>query len=185
MLITSGSCGTAFRVASLAPHPKRYVTIMFRLLCTFLFLLPQAVYAQELLNWARAIGSDEGKPVSIRFREAPPKNIKIQDYPNLVIIRWDYVPENDSGMPGTKLFELMADVENAFAEKIENKNNAFLTVSFLGNGVREWQIYTKSTGVLAEDFNQAVSHFQELPLELATELDPNWEAYFAFAHIQE
>jgi len=51
--ITSGSCGTAFRFASLAPHPKRYAqgTSMKLLATFFLFIFATNAYSLEISDF--------------------------------------------------------------------------------------------------------------------------------------
>ena len=146
-----------------------------------LILVAFSVFAlSDDSSWSMAEGWDEGKPVIIRFRESVPSGVKKFDYPHLVVIRMEYEPFDSIGMPTPETYQTLVDVEEAFSLAIEENMNAYMMVSFLGNGVREWQVYTKDKAVLQATFNRALEDIESLPIGLFSELDPAWSAYYRF-----
>lgn len=153
------------------------------LLIILLFkILGNNLFAHEEMNWAIAIADIEGKPLSIRFRQEVPAGIDLNDYPYLVIIIWEYLPENESGFPAPEINEFMGEFENSFYDAIEG--NAYLMMAFLGNGTREWQIYTKDVAKFKADLKIATKKFDYISLKLSEQKDLGWKTYFELRPIQ-
>ena len=66
----------------------------------------------------------------------------------------------------------MANIENALDEALEPTKKALITVTFLGNSIREWQLYSGDVQETQESINQALSEFREYPLSITNQQDP-------------
>lgn len=129
-------------------------------------------------SWLITAGQEEGKPVSIRIMDSAPLGISVGDYPNLIIIRWNYTTDDESGMPASSLFQEMVEIENALTDEVEKSGIVFLTATFLGNGVREWQFYARDSVEMQKSLNKTLAMYRKLPLTISGEFDPSWNSYF-------
>jgi hypothetical protein len=131
-------------------------------------------------KWAVAQGEDNGLPLIFRVRSQEPHGIDISLYPNLMAVSWSYEPVNVSGMPPPDVLRRMEQFEDALDSELEAVQSAFLTVIVTGNGVREWQWYSRDTQETMENINKALSPHEPFPVEFSLQSDPHWEAYHRF-----
>src|SRR5262245_31906247 len=94
-------------------------------------------------GWAIAEGEDGGKPLIIRFRNRRPPGIATQKYRHLVAVSWPYEPDNEGGMPPQDQVTDMQLFEDLLQAALEGPRQAYLTAIVTGNGVREWQWYSR------------------------------------------
>lgn len=127
--------------------------------------------------WAVATGHDGGKPLIFRFREVVPPDISKPEFPNLLAISWQYDPDINNGMPTPKDNERMVLLEDLLEKALEGKKQSILTAVVTGNGVKEWQWYSRDAKTSMQIINEALSGHSEFPIQISTEHDPEWSAY--------
>ncbi|MDD3358133.1 MAG: DUF695 domain-containing protein, partial [Parabacteroides sp.] len=48
---------------------------------------------------------------------------------------------------------------------------------YTGGGEKTWIFYTRTVRVFGERLNEALASFETLPIEIYTEVDPDWDEY--------
>ena len=59
----------------------------------------------------------------------------------------------------------------------EKDKLAIQTSVYTGGGEKIWVYYTRTVRVFGERLNEALKDFEQLPITIYTELDPEWEEY--------
>jgi len=80
-------------------------------------------------------------------------------------------------MPSDELAEKMESVQEAMAKAMEKDKLAILTGVYTGGGEKTWIFYTRTVRVFGERLNEALESFELLPIEIYTEVDPEWDEY--------
>jgi hypothetical protein len=135
--------------------------------------------------WTIAEAEDDGKPLIFRIRNGKPAGVATEKYRNLIAVSWPYEPGNDSGMPAQDQVAQMGLFEDLLMPALEGPRQAFLTVVVTGNGVREWQWYSRDAGETMALVNKALSNHEPFPVEFSVQDDPKWQGYFRFQDILE
>ncbi|MFH1998218.1 MAG: DUF695 domain-containing protein [Planctomycetota bacterium] len=130
-------------------------------------------------NWSVATGQDNGKSLVFRIRTAPPDGVTKKEYCQLVVILWK-CDGGENGMPNSADNQKMVLLEDLMDRAIEDSGQAFLTVVVTGNGVKEWQWYTKSEAEFMSLLNRALSGHEVFPIQISAQPDPEWSAYMNF-----
>ena len=117
-------------------------------------------------------------PVIFRIRTLPAK-LNRADFARLIAVSWRY-EVHDSGMRSPEERDRMDLFEDLLTPVLETPENAILTVVVTGNGVREWQWYSRSDVETMELVNSALAGQDPFPVEFVVQDDPNWEAYTRF-----
>lgn len=60
---------------------------------------------------------------------------------------------------------------------MEKDKLAIQTSVYTGGGEKIWVYYTRTVRVFGERLNEALKDFEQLPITIYTELDPEWEEY--------
>ena len=63
------------------------------------------------------------------------------------------------------------------AKAMEKDKLAILTGVYTGGGEKTWIFYTRTVRVFGERLNEALESFELLPIEIYTEVDPEWDEY--------
>jgi hypothetical protein len=128
-------------------------------------------------EWMVATGKDAGFPLILRIRSAFPPGVDKSEYPTLLAIRWDYQPLKDNGMPSPKERARMEHLEDLLSDRLESRDQSYLTAVVTCNGVREWQWYAKDPQEAISHINSVLSGIAPFPTQISTQADPEWSAY--------
>jgi Family of unknown function (DUF695) len=131
-------------------------------------------------SWKLAQAEDNGKPLIFRIRNTPPPFARMEQFPLLLAICWNYESPNDQGMPSKADADRMGELEDLLMPAFEGKQKAFLTVIVTGNGVREWQWYARDKDAVMKLVNEALGQKESYPVEFVFQDDPDWQAYSRF-----
>lgn len=130
-------------------------------------------------TWTGAEGEKDGTPFLLRFRPHLQDFITTNKYNKRLTILWRYNSDDSSLMPSDEEMELMQDVEDALIDTLENDVQSVLSFVYTGQNQREWQWYSTDMNETGKRINEALSDFDELPIELSAEDDPEWSEYNA------
>lgn len=127
--------------------------------------------------WFTALSeTDNGRLLFISGRDQLVSFIRSGKWRERVEITWKY--EGDAkGMPPDALARQMEAVQTALQQAVEKDLQAILTGVYTGDGERVWVFYTRGVPVFGERLNRALASFEQLPISIYTELDPDWEEY--------
>jgi hypothetical protein len=120
-----------------------------------------------------------GQPLIFRIRSQKPA-VASKTYRHLIAVSWPYEPMNESGMPAQDEAAQMGEFEDLLQTALEGPGQAYLTVVVTGNGVREWQWYSRSGEETMALVNEALSNYEPFPVEFSIQDDPRWEGYARF-----
>ena len=88
-------------------------------------------------------------------------------------ISWRYT----GAMPAEELSVQMEQAQELLKKAVEKDKLAILTGIYTGGGERCWVFYTRTVRVFCERLNEALRELPTLPIELAAEMDADWEEY--------
>jgi len=128
-------------------------------------------------RWFAAEGKKDGFPVLIRGRGHLKPLIGLKSHPNILRITWDYVPDENSGMPKKDIVKTMAIFEEAIFTALEKDNHCIFYNIYLHNGIKEWSAYCSNIDGLMEKVNKALFGHEQFPIEMVVESDPEWKDY--------
>ena len=133
------------------------------------------IAAANLAPWNIAESDNGGMPRLIRYRTDLAPFIARSDYPQRLVIIWEYDADNLNGMPSTEQSETMKSFEDALVETLDSDRLAVLAFVLTCNGSREWHYYINRVEEVGLRINTALSEFPKLPIHLQVENDPEWE----------
>ncbi|OUS27584.1 hypothetical protein A9Q99_14160 [Gammaproteobacteria bacterium 45_16_T64] len=128
-------------------------------------------------RWFAAEGKEDGFPILIRGRGHLKDLVGTKSHPHILRITWDYVPDENSGMPSRDLIASMASFEEAIFGALEKDNLCIFYKIYLHNGIKEWSGYCSEIEVLQEQINKALFGHEQYPIQMAIENDPEWKDY--------
>jgi len=129
--------------------------------------------------WSAGEGENDGTPFILRFRPNLQAFIATGQYNKHFIITWPYESDNTSLMPDEEELDLMTAVEDALVDIFENDVQCVLAFVYTGQNQKDWHWYSKDITETGNRLNTALSDFEVLPIELASEDDPDWAEYNA------
>ena len=128
-------------------------------------------------KWFTALSeNDNGDLVAIYGRDELTEFMQSGKLKERVEITWKYTPA-EQGMPSDAEAERMEAVEVALRKAMEKDKLAIQTSVYTGGGEKIWVYYTRTVRVFGERLNEALKDFEQLPITIYTELDPEWEEY--------
>ncbi len=130
-------------------------------------------------TWTGAEGENGDKPFLLRFRPHLQDFITTNKYNKRLTISWNYDSADSSLMPGDDELELMQDVEDALVDTLEKDIQSVLAFVYTGHNQREWHWYSCDINETGKRLNEALADFDQLPIELSAEDDPEWREYNA------
>ncbi len=133
------------------------------------------IAAANSAPWNIAESDNGGMPRLIRYRTDLAPFIARSDYPQRLVIIWEYDADNLNGMPSTEQSETMKSFEDALVETLDSDRLAVLAFVLTCNGSREWHYYINRVDEVGLRINTALSEFPKLPIHLQVENDPEWE----------
>ncbi|MFZ4456347.1 MAG: DUF695 domain-containing protein [Bacteroidales bacterium] len=136
-------------------------------------------------NWFTAISQDENeKLITVTGREDLKEFVRSGKFKERAEIYWKF--DGDAqGMPKDKLAEQMEEVELALRKAMEKDKLAIMTAIYTGGNQKTWVFYCRAVRVFGERLNEALAGFPQLPIEIYTEVDPDWEEYLDMLEMKE
>ncbi len=128
-------------------------------------------------RWMIAEGEDAGFPLIYRIRTTFPPGIDTSKYPTLLAIHWDIQTLTDRRMPSPKEQARMEQLEDLLTEGLGSIGQSYLTAVVTGNGVREWQWYTRDPQEALSRINATLSGKEPFPIKIIADEDTEWSAY--------
>jgi len=136
-------------------------------------------------EWFTALSEDEkGQLVTVCGREELTEFVKSGKFKERVEISWKFEGD-EKGMPSDELAEKMESVQEAMAKAMEKDKLAILTGVYTGGGEKTWIFYTRTVRVFGERLNEALESFELLPIEIYTEVDPEWDEYLDIYYMKQ
>jgi len=130
-------------------------------------------------TWTNAEGENDGTPFLLRFRPRLQDFIATNKYNSQLTILWRYHSDDSSLMPSNDEMKLMKDVEDALINTLENDIQSVLAFVYTGQNQRKWHWYSSDISETRQRLNKTLSGFDNLPIELSSEHDPEWSEYNA------
>lgn len=128
-------------------------------------------------KWFMALSENEaGQLITLQGRDELSEFKTCGKLKERVEVTWPY-ESSDKGLPSEALAEQMEAVEAALRKAMEKDKLAILSGVYTGGGEKVWVFYTRTTRVFGERLNEALAPFEQLPITLYAELDPEWEEY--------
>ena len=125
--------------------------------------------------WNIAKGKNPQKPTVLRFRPSLQPSLGNENYPQRLMIVWQYEAPDASGMPSETQSADMKDFENMLIEALDPDRLAVLAFVFTTAGSREWHFYLSDVSEVGIRINKALATIPQLPIELTVEHDPDWD----------
>ena len=132
-------------------------------------------------TWKAGEGEIDGTPFIIRYRPHLHNFIETGTYNHRMEMVWLYKSPNPALMPEEDEYESMREAEDRLAAAFEKDALAVLAFVYTGHNQQVWHWYThdlKSAGIR---MNEALAGWDELPLELYVEDDPEWDEYLCYS----
>ncbi|MBF7074450.1 DUF695 domain-containing protein [Glaciecola sp. MH2013] len=126
-------------------------------------------------SWNNAESIIDGTPSLIRYRPDLEYLLGHKDYPRKLTIFWDYEKKENNGLPTDEQMEEMRKFEDVVVPALDLDRLAIFVLAFTKDGTREWHFYTGDIGAVGKRFNESLSSFPKLPIELQVETDENWD----------
>ena len=127
-------------------------------------------------SWVIAESKEDGFPIMYRLRTNVPDNIKIDDYPILISILWEYESDNTSGMPSDDLHEQQLKLGDAL-EKMDNTGIGTMMVAITGNGRKEWVWYVNNMQDWLKQLIECLKGHPAYPLDIGESQDYGWQTW--------
>lgn len=128
-------------------------------------------------RWFAAEGKEDGFPVLIRGRGHLKDLVGVKSHPHILRITWDFVPDENSGMPSRDIIKNMASFEEVIFSALEQDALCIFYKIYLHNGIKEWTAYCSDIEMLQEKINKALFGEELYPIVMAIESDPEWKDY--------
>lgn len=129
-------------------------------------------------EWFTSLSEDDKSNVLIiNGRDSLGEFIQSGKYKERIEISWKYEPDA-KGMPDEEIAKRMEAVNDTLQQAMEKKDKlGIMTGRYTGLGERLWVFYVRNVPAFGERLNTALEEFEQLPLNIYTELDPEWEEY--------
>jgi hypothetical protein len=121
--------------------------------------------------------TDGGLPVFVKFRPYLQNFIDTGFYNQRMDVIWSYNSPDETLLPHETDLDLMEQVEEALTDIMEEDNQTILAFSFTGENERWWAWYTTDVDIAGERLNAALAGFDELPITITANTDPDWDDY--------
>ncbi len=125
--------------------------------------------------WLVCLHEVAGCPAILRLMVEIPDDIDAGGLGDRVAIVWAYESEPD-GLPKEADSARMDFFEDVLVEAVESRMNACLAIVSTAKGAKEWTIYADD-GKAVVTYAMELARENNLPVQVRSELDPDWEAY--------
>ena len=119
---------------------------------------------------------EKGMPVIYSFDNYLPEQSVIDDFPTLVVIKWEYDGSENNGMPSKKEQIKIYKLEDALNE-LANEDISFRAYARTGNNLREFVYYTVDQPFYLNALNEKLKNHPRYPLDIVFYQDPEWSDY--------
>ncbi|WP_455497816.1 DUF695 domain-containing protein [Coprobacter sp.] len=128
-------------------------------------------------NWFTTISETEsGAMIIVCGREDMELYARSGKFKKRAEIYWRYNGDA-KGMPSEAEARLMEPVQDVLQKAMEKDKLAILTGVYTGDNERTWIFYTRNVPAFGEMLNKVLAPFEQLPIEIYTEKDPDWNEY--------
>ena len=121
---------------------------------------------------AKAI--EDGKPVIYAITHTNLTEMNKREYPQLLIISWEYDGSVNNGMPSKDINKKMIALEDAI-QYLESKGLCIHAVHRTGNGLKEFIYYYNDEELLMREFNNVLAPHERYPIDIKFYQDPEWQ----------
>ncbi len=128
-------------------------------------------------TWFGVTSSKNNKPVIVRGRQFLSNFIETGDYVESIEVTWSFREQTENGIPTTDENLLMQEVENSLIKSLESDLHSILTIVHTCDNERTWIFYTKSTDEFMNRLNDTLATYDEVPISIESDADPDWELY--------
>ncbi|MDD2799143.1 MAG: DUF695 domain-containing protein [Bacteroidales bacterium] len=136
-------------------------------------------------KWFTAISQDEKERlITVTGRDDVMEFVRSGKFKERVEITWKF-EGNHQGMPSEELAAQMEQVELVLRKVMEDDKLAIMTAIYTGGDQKTWVFYCRTIRVFGERVNEALAGFPLLPIEIYTEVDPQWEEYLDMLEMKE
>lgn len=136
-------------------------------------------------EWFTALAeSNTNQVIIISGREGINTHRVSGKFKDRVEVTWKYDPD-DKGMPREEEAIRMEAVQNALQSAMEKNKLSILTGVYTGGEERVWVFYTRNVLAFGEMLNSALADFDELPISIYAEEDPDWSEYAEIYDMRE
>lgn len=136
-------------------------------------------------EWFTALSENEnGQFVTVSGRDELTEFVQSGKFKERVEITWKYEGD-DKGMPSEEIGRMMEEVQEALQKAMEKDKLAILTGIYTGGEEKVWVFYTRTVRVFGERVNEALAPFEQMPISIYTEIDPEWEEYLDMYEMKE
>ena len=127
--------------------------------------------------WFTALSEDNnGKMFVVKGRDELGDFVNSGKYHDRAEVTWKYEAD-PKGMPSEHEAEQMEKVQTVLQKAMEKDKLSIMTAVYTGNGEKIFVFYTRNVRVFGERLNEALEPFEQLPLSIYTEVDPEWGEY--------
>ncbi|RHJ85348.1 DUF695 domain-containing protein [Parabacteroides sp. AM08-6] len=136
-------------------------------------------------EWFTALSeSENGRLITISGRDELTEFVQSGKFKERVEITWKYEGD-DKGMPTEAQAEKMEEIQEILRKAMEKDKLSILTGVYTGGEEKIWVYYTRTTRVFGERLNEVLAPFEQFPLTIYTEVDPEWGEYLDMYEMKE
>lgn len=136
-------------------------------------------------EWFTALSENEsGQMVIVSGRDELTEFVQSGKFKERVEITWRFAGDA-KGIPAEEIAARMEAVQEVLQKAMEKDKLAILTGVYTGGGEKIWVFYTRTVRVFGERLNEALADFEQLPITIYTEVDPEWEEYLDMYEMKE
>ncbi|GFD91078.1 hypothetical protein KUL152_33040 [Tenacibaculum sp. KUL152] len=133
------------------------------------------IESADTAAWNIAEGLRDDKPILIRYRPDLDGLFGHPSYSQRLVIFWDYVCANSTGLPNNNLLNDMREFEDSIVDVLDKDRLGIFVYSYTHSGTKEWHFYVSNIQLVSETINNALASFPKLPIELQVIDDPQWD----------
>lgn len=120
--------------------------------------------------------NEDGNTVIYSLDNYIPEQDIVDDYPTLVVIKWEFDGSENAGMPSKELQEEMYLANDLFNELVES-GASFRAYARTGNNFREYVYYCIDQPSFLHALNEAAEKYPRFPIDIVFYEDPEWSDY--------
>lgn len=130
-------------------------------------------------TWFTANDENNGLPVILQGRSTLSHLVGLTSHPHLVRFVWPYEVAGVHGLPSEEEVQRMASFEKAVIASLEAEKVCIFYCIYQHDGHKEWLAYCSNVDAAEEILNMALMGYEDYPIELSVESDPEWNDYRA------
>ncbi len=133
-------------------------------------------------EWMTTVVADDcvTRALILRYVSCLDPQLDRTTQPLRITVAWRYATQ--TGMPSDQDHELMDLLEDRMEDVFERTGLATLVTVTTGRGTRAWTFYTDCRDRFEREMRVILADFENLPLQLRSEPDPDWSHFETLAH---